>query len=310
MTLVMEGVDDRGISAPGRQRGRRGFPLKDSAAGQYATRSTNDTPRTELTRIVRVDGRHATSGGQPVVVRSTNSPADTSLLGTALSGIGGRPRIKPTASQTIQTVGRQRHMVESENHAKRFFADRIIHQAICEGTPLSSAERRMLLWSETDPEFLADPQLVVGLATEMSDDEFEAKICGLLQRAFQADRGVDPRVRDRWRRALAVLEQGDHYISIIIDRALGSKLKSWSQTWGLRAVPAAAALFVVVGAYLAAVRVFLGHNPSREESFVVTWVLMMALAAVYSLVRFAFGGQPLDDFIGRIFERIFRIPRP
>src|SRR5207244_3819415 len=134
-----------------------------------------------------------------------------------------------------------------------------------EGIHLSDAERQMLFWSKSDPTFKADPQLAAELATQMSDEEYEAKICGLLRRGFQSDLTTDPHTRDRWRRALAVVNQGDHYISIMIDRAVGSKLKSWSQVWGVRAVPAALAAFVVGGAFLFAVQAFFDHNLSRDE---------------------------------------------
>jgi hypothetical protein len=64
-------------------------------------------------------------------------------------------------------------MVGTQSEAERFFADKIIQRARTESVPLPDAERRMLLWSESDPEFNADPQLVEQLATEISDAEYE-----------------------------------------------------------------------------------------------------------------------------------------
>jgi len=167
----------------------------------------------------------------------------------------------------------------------------------------------MLYWSESDPECKADPQLVATLARQESDEEYEAKISGLLRRAFQADLTADPGAKDRWRHAAAVLNRGDHYISIMIDQAIGSKVRSWSRLWGLRAVPVALALFVVYFAYFLAVRTFLGHDPSRGEIGFVTWALAMTLAVVYGLLRAVLGGQVMDDFIAGIVDRIFGAPR-
>jgi hypothetical protein len=198
-------------------------------------------------------------------------------------------------------------MPESRTQATRFFATRIAHQASSDGTPLSDVERQMLNWSESDPTSKADPQLPAALASEMSDDEYEAKVCGLLQRAFAADLAADPHAREKWRRAFAALQRGDYYIAIMIERALGSKVRNrrwWPQVWGLRAVPAALVVMLVLLAYLAGVQALLGHTPDREEYGMVTWVLAMALALVYGLARLVFGGDAVDGFVDRAIERV------
>ena len=64
-------------------------------------------------------------------------------------------------------------MVHTQSEAKRFFADKVIQQARAESVPFSDAKRRILLWSESDPEFKVDPQLVDQLATEISDADYE-----------------------------------------------------------------------------------------------------------------------------------------
>lgn len=69
------------------------------------------------------------------------------------------------------------------------------------------------------------------MEAELSDEDYEAKISGLLARGFAVDLAADPRARDMWQQARAVLAQGDHYILIMIDHALGAKLKPWWQFW-------------------------------------------------------------------------------
>lgn len=44
-------------------------------------------------------------------------------------------------------------MFLTQAHAKRFFVEKVIHQAEFEGLQLSPAERTMLSWSESDPEW-------------------------------------------------------------------------------------------------------------------------------------------------------------
>jgi hypothetical protein len=106
-------------------------------------------------------------------------------------------------------------MARSQKHAKQFFARRVIRQAESEGIPLSDAER------------------------QMSDDEYESKIRGLLRRALQADVAADPHTRKRWNDAFTMLERGDHYISVMIGQAVGRKLRPWWKSRWLRAIPAA-----------------------------------------------------------------------
>lgn len=89
----------------------------------------------------------------------------------------------------------------------------------------------MLLWSESDPEFNADPQLVEQLATEISHAEYEMRVAGLLNRVFLADVTVDLQARDVWKQARLVLKQGDHYILVMIDQGVGKKLKRWWEIW-------------------------------------------------------------------------------
>jgi hypothetical protein len=93
----------------------------------------------------------------------------------------------------------------------------------------------MLSWSESDPKFIADPQrvaqLVEQLASEMSDEEYEEKIAGLLNRRFAEEVTADPGAKGAWQDALSVLNQGDHYIAIMIDRAVGAQTKRWWEFW-------------------------------------------------------------------------------
>jgi hypothetical protein len=65
----------------------------------------------------------------------------------------------------------------------------------------------------------------------MSDQEYETKISGLLARGFALESAANPRAVDAWRQARAVLEQGDHFLLIMVDRAVGSRIKRWWQFW-------------------------------------------------------------------------------
>jgi hypothetical protein len=124
-----------------------------------------------------------------------------------------------------------RALVRTQTEAKRFFADRVVRRAQVEGVSLSEAERHMLLWSESDPDFTPDLALVEALTNQTSDEDYEAKIAGLLTRSFAEDVAADRTAPDLWRHVISVLNQGDHYIAIMIGQSIGPKLKPWWRFW-------------------------------------------------------------------------------
>ena len=122
-------------------------------------------------------------------------------------------------------------MFRTQSDARRFFADRVIQRADLERVPLSEDERQLLFWSESAPDSVADPALAERLAAEISDADYEAKVVGLLQRSFAHDVDVDPGAKDLWQQAWSVLRHGDHYILVMINAAVGGKLKPWWRFW-------------------------------------------------------------------------------
>ena len=122
-------------------------------------------------------------------------------------------------------------MFATQGEAKRFFVERVLAQARAEQVALSPAEQGMLSWSESDPAFTADPALVEQLAAELSEEAYEAKVAGLLERSYQRDLTSDGTVRDRYREAYSVLSLGDHYLLVMIRRALGRHVRPWWAPW-------------------------------------------------------------------------------
>jgi hypothetical protein len=119
----------------------------------------------------------------------------------------------------------------SQGQAKRFFVEKVIAQAATEGVSLSDAERLVLSFSEFDPEFVVSPELVAQLQAEISDQAYEAKIAGLIERAWERDVESDDNARGVYSEALTTLSQGDHYILVMIDRALRRRLRPWWAFW-------------------------------------------------------------------------------
>jgi len=124
-------------------------------------------------------------------------------------------------------------VITTQTEAKLFFVNKVIAQARAEGVPLTGAEREMLSWSESDPNIKIDPTLPARFKAETSDEEYEKKIVGLLVRSFGTDIAANPQAEDEWKQASRVLHEGDHYILIMLDEAIGPRWKSWWQKlWG------------------------------------------------------------------------------
>jgi hypothetical protein len=122
-------------------------------------------------------------------------------------------------------------MVHTQSQARQFFVEKVIQRAQVERVKLSDDERQMLSWSESAPDSVADPALAERLASAISDADYEKKIAGLLRRSFLEEVSADGQVKETWRQAWSVLKQGDHYILIMIDQALGKELKPWWRFW-------------------------------------------------------------------------------
>ena len=122
-------------------------------------------------------------------------------------------------------------MFTSQRQAKRFFVEKIVTQAVTDGTLLSDAERQMLSFSESDPEFVGNPALVEKLQAEITDENYEAKVAGLLERSWKRDVESDSNARGIYREAFTVLSQGDHYLLVMINRALRQQLRPWWAFW-------------------------------------------------------------------------------
>jgi hypothetical protein len=186
-------------------------------------------------------------------------------------------------------------MSSAQSRAKRFFVDRVIRQAAADGIPLSDAERPMLSWSETDPEFKDDPQpLAAALAAEISDEEYETKIAILIERAFSADCAADPTAKDTWRDNYGLLEHEDHYINIMLARAIGDDLDTawmrWKNVWGLRAVPF---VLMIFAAMLTALWLASAAQPLLEHVYVhvsdgvigAVWAVSLVITLADKLFR-------------------------
>jgi hypothetical protein len=117
----------------------------------------------------------------------------------------------------------------TKDEARRFFIDRLIAEAERSGVALSVNERKTLDWSEVEPGCVSDPTVAEALSQEISDEAYEAKICRLLEAAYEHDVTADAGAKAAYRDAYSLLKQGDYYLLVMIEEALGRRLRRWWQ---------------------------------------------------------------------------------
>lgn len=115
----------------------------------------------------------------------------------------------------------------TQTEAKKFFVEKIILEASQQGTFLTDAQRYMLSWSESDPDFKIIPEMNASFEQENTDIEYEKKVRTLIKNAYERDTKKDKTLRDDWRKAYSVLKKGDHYILVMLKDSLGSALVPW-----------------------------------------------------------------------------------
>ena len=102
---------------------------------------------------------------------------------------------------------------DTQGAAKRFVVAKVIEQAEREQVTLRAAERHMLSWSESDPDFVPDPTLAEAQENEIPEAEFKTKVAGLIRRAYDRPADVIPPPVDVQR--FEIVEGGGDYYLVV-----------------------------------------------------------------------------------------------
>jgi hypothetical protein len=108
-------------------------------------------------------------------------------------------------------------MFSSGREAKEYLIDRIVGEAEQDGVPLSETERKMMYFTDTGWTLPDIYEVNEVFERDYDDAEYEAKI-GELARNARA-RAKEAGELDRWKEAVRVLEQEDHYLLVLIAAA-------------------------------------------------------------------------------------------
>ena len=108
----------------------------------------------------------------------------------------------------------------NQKQAKQFFIDKILFQAQKDRMSLSEAEQYMLGWTETEGGFELNQKLIDEFDKQTTPEIYESKISTLIKHAYDSDALSEPGKGKIYRDAYHVLSQGDHYLLVMIKKAL------------------------------------------------------------------------------------------
>ena len=104
----------------------------------------------------------------------------------------------------------------NSRQAKDFLVQQAVEEAVSEGLPLSNVEKRMMYFTESDPSSCENPPALNDeFEAQYDTAEYEAKISGLLERAYS--RLQDSKANDLWDEAVSELRKGDHYLLVLLN---------------------------------------------------------------------------------------------
>ena len=102
--------------------------------------------------------------------------------------------------------------------AKDFLVVQTTEQAGLEGVPLSDVEKRMMYFTESDPETCANPiELNDEFEAQYDTGEYEAKVWRLLHHARDRLKSENSEGIRNWKEAIRTLRRGDHYLLVLWD---------------------------------------------------------------------------------------------
>lgn len=197
------------------------------------------------------------------------------------------------------------HLFHSAREAKEFLVSKIVEEAIHEGSALSEVERKMLYFSEADWTLPDITAVSDEFDRAYDQDEYEAKIAGVVKRAYKTVLKDSGDEYDKWWSAIRLLSKQDHYILVMIRQAALRPRGDQLKLFGTAIVVAGLFVsFVSVSIYLEGrYRLDFGkYMPSRDTREFLWWAILVSLTIAYFLLRRFLGKRRVDSFVARSLE--------
>jgi hypothetical protein len=105
--------------------------------------------------------------------------------------------------------------------AKEFLIYQIVEEARRENVELSEVERKMLYFTETEETLPNILEVNDQFERENDASAYEEKISDLIRNAYKRSRET-PEGANRWKRAVSDLHKEDHYLLVMVDKAIGN----------------------------------------------------------------------------------------
>jgi hypothetical protein len=115
----------------------------------------------------------------------------------------------------------------SPNEAKKFLSQRILETARRDGVPFDDLEEKMLYWT-SDHE---DMDLANKFSEKHNDADYEKKVAHLLKNAYEYELKMDLFDIQKYKDAYIALQQGDHYLTVLLDKSIGNQISPPGLHW-------------------------------------------------------------------------------
>lgn len=173
--------------------------------------------------------------------------------------------------------------------AKDFLVEQATQQASLDGVPLSDVEKRMMYFTESAEATDDHLKLHDEFEAQYDTAEYEVKVSRLLHHAFVRVKKENPETARHWNEAVKVLNEGDHYILVLLDQKLSGERPPYDS---LKLLGTALLLILVVGSLVALAEHYNFHintGPTTHRTR-AAWVSRLFIAAmtavyIYSLIQ-------------------------
>jgi hypothetical protein len=176
--------------------------------------------------------------------------------------------------------------------AKDFLVEQAATQAAIENLPLSDLEKRMMYFTESDPDSCPDPiSLHEEFDAQYDTPDYEAKMSQLFEHARRRLRNEDPERTRNWDEAVGELKKGDHYILILLNADVAIRIERPKHDF-LKLI--GTALLLIAGFCLAA----LASEKLNIDFRYVFGPLVILVTVVWAILK-GTGGPPIAEFLAR-----------
>jgi hypothetical protein len=171
--------------------------------------------------------------------------------------------------------------------AKDFLVQQTTEQATLEKVSLSTVEKKMMYFTESDPVSCDNPlELNDEFEAECDTAEYEVKIARLLRHAYDRLKVEDPERKRTWDQAVHELRKGDHYFLVLWDLKVPSE-RPRRDFFKLLGVGLLVAVGIGIAAVLAAKYKIDVEHYRKYVLIVITGLVLLATGFFRVLYRIA-----------------------